>query len=222
MSSSSEFAAGPGAPTATEDSGGDEPEASKVDVGFDDLRRESAAMLRTLADKYDAESEESRARSAQLLAESEAAGALAVKLGEESVRIRTEADRLASQPTWLSGVPDATAESKAEPQATPDAGPTAGTTGTSTTEPGTTAPPGPGPARGFAPNVGASSEGSQLSSPSSAPTSAASSTSSSVQGGTSGQGSPAPPTGESDDWAPRPFESWRNQASQVTPRLLEL
>ena len=218
MSSSSEFASGPGAPTATEDRGGDEPEASKVDGGSDDLRRETAAMLRTLADRYDTESEDSRANSARLLAESEAAGALAVQLAEESVRIRAEAGRLAAQPTWLSGVADATADSKVEHQATP----TAGSTAAGTTEAGATAQPGPGPARGFAPNVGGSAEGSQISSPTSAPTSAAGSTSSALQGGASGSGSPTSPTGESDDWAPRPFESWRNQSSQVTPRMLEL
>jgi hypothetical protein len=233
MSSSSEFAAGPGAPAATEDRGGDEPEVSKVDTGFDDLRRESAAMLRILADRYDTESEDFRARSAQLVAESEAAGALAVQLADESVRIRTEADRLAAQPTWLSGVPDATAASKVEPKATTEAGtPGAatagsgttggGTTGGGTAEPDSSAPPGPGPARGFAPNVGSSTEGGQLASAGSAPTSAAGSTSSALQGGNSGSAAPASPTDEPDDWAPRPFESWRNQASQVTHRLLEL
>lgn len=226
MSSSSEFAAGPGS-SATKDSGGDEPEASKVDAGFDDLRRESAAMLRSLADKYDTESEDSRARSARLLAESEAAGSLAVQLAEESVRIRAEADRLAAQPTWLSSAPDATAESKIEPSAStvsgaPDTATAVGMTTGGTTEPDATAQPGPGPARGFAPNVGSSTEGGQLASAGSAPTSAASATSPTLQDGTSGTGSPASPTGESDDWAPRPFESWRNEASQVTPRLLEL
>lgn len=60
MGSSTEYAAGPGAPTASEDSGGDEPAAPEAASGFDELRRESAAMLRNLADKYDAESEESR------------------------------------------------------------------------------------------------------------------------------------------------------------------
>src|ERR1039458_1187597 len=101
MGSSSEFAGGPGTPAASEESDGDEPAAAATDGGFDELRRQSAAMLQTLADKYDSESEDSRSRSARLLAESETAGALAVKLAEESVRIRTEADRLAAEPTWM-------------------------------------------------------------------------------------------------------------------------
>ena len=213
MGSSSEFAAGPGAPAASEGGGGDEPEASGLDGGFAELRRESAAMLRTLADKYDSESEDSRARSARLLAESEAAGALAVQLAEESVRIRTEADRLAAPPTWMPGSsPDAAqahsgTSGGTDQPSTPDSGtPAPGTaaaaseatdsdaTDSTATEPGTTPPPGPGPARGFAPNAGSTAEGTQH----------------------------ATPTRETDDWAPRPFESWRNKASQVTPRLLEL
>jgi hypothetical protein len=218
MGSSTEYAAGPGAPAASEDSGGDEPKAREVDSGFDELRRESAAMLRNLADKYDAESDDSRARSARLLAESEAAGALAVQLAEESVRIRTEADRLAAQPTWLAGASDASAAPKVDeaPSASSSSSssPEAGTAtddvtsaeSAATTESGATPPPGPGPARGFA----------------SGTTSSSSSTASTPPGATGSAGSPTSPSSESDDWAPRPFESWRNQASQVNPRLLEL
>ncbi len=227
MGSSSEYAAGPGSPAASEDAGGDEPEASGPEASgpeasgpeasgsagesdgpgrqSDELRRQSAAMLQTLADRYDAESEDSRARSAQLLAESEAAGALAVKFAEESVRIRTEADRLAAEPTWLKDVPDTTAGPKQDADAASDevAGAEAATTAQasasiSTSTTGTPAP-GPGPARGFAHNVG-STEGSQ----------------------SGGSGSQASSASESDDWSPRPFESWRNQASQVTPRVFEL
>jgi hypothetical protein len=178
MGSSSEYAAGPGSPAAPEESGGDEPEVPEPASGFAELRRETAAMLKTLADKYDAESEDSRTRSARLLAESKAAGALATKLGEESVRIRAEADRLGAEPDWMTGLSDVATESSEEPAKASGA---------------TTTAPGPGPARGFAPNVGAAAGASQSSH-----------------------------TSEPDDWAPRPFESWRNQATPVTPRRLEI
>jgi hypothetical protein len=203
MGSSSEYAPGPGSPAASEAEAGDEPEVAETGGGFDDLRRQSAAMLQTLADQYDTESENSRSRSAQLLAESETAGALAVKLAEESVRIRTEADRLAAEPSWMTGGSETTPDSsgtadgapgsatKAESVASGDAAGGA-TAEHGTTASGSTPAPGPGPARGFAPNAG--SESSQVS-----------------DSGPTGQ------TSGSDDWAPRPFESWRNQASQVTP-----
>jgi hypothetical protein len=151
-----------------------------------DLRRESASLLARLADRYDSEAEESRANAVRLRAESEAEEAKANKLGEESSRIRNEAERLEADP--LSAPPAASEPAKEEPTTAP-ATPSDVTTVT---------PSGPSPARGFA-------SGSEDPAPS----------------GSSGSGTV---TGSSqpEDWAPRPFESWRNQATQVPPRNLDL
>lgn len=253
MSSSNDFAAGPDAPVAADSVsaddasvGADTSEPVEVGAGADDtkadgsladLHRETAAMLRTLADRYDAEAADKRAVAARLRAESDANESLATQLADESSRIRVDADRLGTEPTWVGAATGDDVPSPAGPahdeasdggsatgdQASqaPSQAPSAWSTqseGTSqatsvqsdqvghSDEPaqsfsGVEPPPGPGPARGFAPNPDAGGEESKSTE---APTVSADT------------------TGAPDDWAPRPFESWRNQTSRVIPRLLGL
>ena len=234
MTSSSDFATVSAATVPAEDETAAEPvesaendgaEPVNADGSLADLHRETAAMLRTLADRYEAESQTKRAEAARLRTESEANDSLAAQLEEESTRIRSDADRLGTQPTWVvAGTGDeATAvDSGAAPagSSSDDAPPNTGdspnvrseTTWTSRSDDVTAASdqpaqsfsdveavPGPGPARGFASSPEQSAEQGQ----------------SAESGPTSAQ-----PSGSTEDWAPRPFESWRNKTSRVVPGLL--
>jgi hypothetical protein len=216
MSSSSDFA--PGSEDSPADgsdpSGSEENDAVLADDSLADLHRETSAMLRTLADRYEADSADKRATVARLRTEMEAAESLATQLAEESARVRADADRMGTPPEWIDGPTKGEGASgqPAGTEAATEAG-TASETGTDSeagtvSETGTGSPegsesaapdepavPGPGPARGFA-------EGEPR----------AESTDS-----TSASQSAAP-----EDWAPRPFESWRNQTSRMIPRLLGL
>src|ERR1700721_3105124 len=122
MSSSSDFATGPAAPVTADSVSSDdaaetaadigapeevetvESDSVKVDGSLADLHRETAAMLRTLAGRYDAEAADKRALAARLRAESDANESLASQLAEESARIRVDADRLGTEPTWIGSV----------------------------------------------------------------------------------------------------------------------
>ena len=197
------------------------PDEVMVDDSLAELQRETVAMLRTLADRYEAESSDKRARAARLRTESEANDALASKLAEESARVRADADRLGTPPTWISGAtsgdgrtePPDGAEAAAPSDATPAATEVEQTHGEQSSAQsadasfsidsargGESQVPGPGPARGFAETSDQSAAGAQRAETTSTAESA----------------------GAPEDWAPKPFESWRNQTSRVIPRLLGL
>jgi len=234
MSSSSDFATSSAATVQAEVETTEEPAESseadgadpvKVDGSLAELHRETAAMLRTLADRYEAESQSKRAEAARLRAESESNDSLAAQLEGESTRIRADADRLGTQPTWIvagTGDQAPTVEAGAEPaeSSSDDAPPnsddspkvwseatwasrsdddTAGSGQPAQSFSEVEAVPGPGPARGFASSPEPSGEQGQ----------------SAESGSTSAQ-----PSGSTEDWAPRPFESWRNKTSRVVPGLL--
>jgi hypothetical protein len=218
MSSPSHLAAEPADPGG----GGDgETDSATLDGGLAELHRKTAAMLQTLADSYGTESKEARSRAAKLRAEADTAEALAGRLEEESARIRGEAERIGTEPSWMTGPQDApAAASTSFGGAAPGpvaSGALAAATGVpaaeSSQDKADVAPavsgsqaetPGPGPARGFAPPSSPSQQDP-------------------AQGTPGAPGSSAPgAAGESDDWAPRPFESWRNQTSQVSSRIIEL
>lgn len=198
MSSPSDYSSGPetgqvtDAPVSSETA--DEPDANP-DSDSGELREQTAAMLRKLADTYGTEADEAKATAERLRTEASAADARATQLGDEAARVKAEAERLSNPPSWQSA---------------------AGETGT---QPDQSAS-GPEPARGYA-----GSEPATAASPSEPPTGGESGHPSVLPGSptmTAATESEAKAT-EQDDWAPRPFESWRNQAGgQTTSRFLEL
>jgi len=212
MSSPSEYATGQEATAVTDEGGDEEPNVTSPEADAADLRRQTADMLRTLADKYETEAQDSRARAVELRAESDAADAKAVQLGDESARIKAEAERLGTEPTWIARPADSSTEAgKADSGDATDSSASAPESADDTAA-STTASSGPEPARGFAPQS-ESETGAQASTiqPGSATTTST---------GATGQAeSPASRSQvEGDDWAPRPFESWRNQPGQTPPK----
>jgi cell division septum initiation protein DivIVA len=183
--------------------------AVQVNGELADLHRRAADALRTLAEKYLAESKDAQDRAKELRAELEATEAKANKLNSESEQIRAEAERVGRAPDWLRGAEPAAATAAAEPaeenleQLTQTAPATEAPTGPEPTHAPQVATesqpaPGPGPARGFAQSV-----------PSTEPQDA-------------DQIAATPDNSESEDWAPKPFASWRSETKQVSSKILEL
>jgi hypothetical protein len=177
-------------------SDGDEPETNRDDDSGE-LREQTAAMLRKLADTYGTEAEAAKAQAERLRAEAKEADAKATQLAEEAARVSAEAQRLSNPPSWQSDDAQATAS----------------------TEP---APSGPEPARGYA-----GSQPSAPPAPAETTTTGTEASHPSVLPGsptmTAATESDPKPKTEQDDWAPRPFESWRNQAGgQTSSRFGEL
>jgi hypothetical protein len=209
MSSVGDDAPESGARVASDESTTSEQGDDHHNGGLSELQEQAASALRNLADKYESESKEADAQVAKLTADLKATEARATRSAAEADRIRTEADRVATKPDWLTETsadengqesttsqPTTTQEPTAAP-GTPDATTSSGADETATT----TDPsiPGPGPARGFA----------QPARPAQ-PAEPASDTGTASAPGTA---SPTASGSGSEDWAPRPFESWRNQTN---------
>jgi hypothetical protein len=200
-----------------------EPDTETAD-GSAQLREQTAAMLRKLADTYSGDADSAQANAEQLRTEAQAQDARARQLSAEATRLKAEADRLSNPPSWESG------EEQPDPDPTGPASTGPGSEGSGSTESG------PEPARGYAgsgssPSSAATSDpeaaagtSSETSAghPSVIPGSSDTATGVTGPGGTDTGSNVSGSAPDSDDWAPRPFESWRNQAGQVSPRFLEL
>jgi hypothetical protein len=209
MSSEGDDAPQSGAQVASDESttagsGGD-----NQNGGLSELQEQAASALRNLADRYESESKEADAQVAKLTSDLKAAEARATRSAAEADRIRTEADRVATKPDWLT----ATSADESVQEATAAPANTAPATSDTATSSGNDEPvttpdppvPGPGPARGFA----LPAQPAQPAQPAEPAQPTSDTASGSAPGTASGSG-----TGSgSEDWAPRPFESWRNQTS---------